>query len=201
MLLAVSEKVGVLPDALKAYMTEDTIGGYYPGDELDVDYEIWPMGSIFAIEGQILYSIVRALRPKQVLALGHYHGCSTMHLFTAIQRNIADGDEGKLIVVDSNLHSTFESELVEWVESFAQDYEMPMRRVGLVFEDLDHQTKTVKAVIKQFKDRAKKNAFLISHDALHRTTGEAVQAAYADCDGLLLDLPPSDCGLALCQKS
>src|SRR4051812_37043725 len=75
-------------EALVAYASEDVIEGWtYLG--------YWPGGSVWKEEGQILYALVRALRPKKIIECGTAAGCSATHMLSALAAN----QEGRLTSV------------------------------------------------------------------------------------------------------
>ena len=195
-------------DELITYANENTIGGYHSDRRL----EKWPIGSMWGVEGQILYTLIRATKPKVVVELGSLYGCSTAHILAALEANDNGGQlisvdnrssplehEGEQPVVSFDVdHEFIETDAVKWIEN-----EMPSRRVDFVFEDLDHRPETVKAIWKSAMDKIKKNAFIVSHDAMHYIVGDSVRqgilAAGADAIPYLIE--PSDCGLAIWRKS
>ena len=61
---------------LYQYAMSDTLGGYH----IDESQRRWPMGSLWGVEGQILYALVRILKPRRVVQIGGWVGCSAMHL-------------------------------------------------------------------------------------------------------------------------
>lgn len=184
-------------DKLITYATEDSVGGYHA----DPAQAAWPMGSVWAVEGQVLYALVRALRPALVLELGTYAGCSTSHIAAALDKN----RKGKLIAVD-NLHdgrdvSVKLGKRVEVVRAEAMDYlEGTTDTFDLIYEDLTHTRSLTAAVWRAGKVRLAKGGVMVSHDAMHLIVGEAVRNGIADAG---IDKPwlgliaPSDCGLAV----
>lgn len=79
---------GLNADELIAYAAEDTVGGRDTGN--------WSGMSVFAAEGQILYALVRALRPAQVVEIGVASGGTSTHILSALEAN----DHGVLYSVD-----------------------------------------------------------------------------------------------------
>ena len=58
-LARMADNYGLDAQQLIAYAAEDEIGGWtYLG--------YWPGGSIWAVEGKILYALIRAIQPEQV---------------------------------------------------------------------------------------------------------------------------------------
>src|SRR5688572_30441821 len=88
-------------DALISYAALDPHGGYH--DKYDDGF---PTGSVWRVEGQILYALVRAMMSTRtdrlffrLLELGTHHGCSATHIAQAIHDG---GGAGKLTCVDLN---------------------------------------------------------------------------------------------------
>ena len=69
------------------YINEDTIGGYP---------DKWPSGSIWGVEGQILYALTRILKPNTIIEIGTSIGCSTEHFLRALDMN----SKGRIYTID-----------------------------------------------------------------------------------------------------
>src|SRR3990167_10454525 len=80
-------------NALIAYAAEDLETGWDHGEGE------WPTGSIWQVEGQVLYALVRALKPARVLELGTWYGCSATHILQALEAN----GYGALLVLDNHV--------------------------------------------------------------------------------------------------
>lgn len=191
----------------------DNIGGYHP----DPEQATFPIGSMFGAEGQVLHALTYAIKPKAVVNLGVFSGCSVLHIATALARNY-DEDKRKnkahpvLYAVDKNLEQRNLDIInhpavinhVQWIEADATDYmenEIPSKRIDLVFEDLEHDTETTALVWKHAMAKVKKNGFVISHDAEHWLVGEAVRVGIM-LSGIkeapvMFTPAPSDCGFAI----
>lgn len=184
-------------DTLAEYAAEDDIGGYHT----DPKQAAWPMGSLWAVEGQVLYALVRAIRPTSVLELGTYAGCSTAHIEAALKKN----RKGNVVTVD-NLHDGREvtADLGKRVEVVREDAETYLKKTrttyDLIFEDLTHTTALTAAVWTHAPKRLADGGFLVSHDAMHYVVGEAVCAGIAQAgvsNPWLGLIAPADCGLAV----
>lgn len=182
---------------LHDYAAEDEIGGYHT----DPAQATWPMGSLWAVEGQVLYALVRALRPSNVLELGTYAGCSTAHIEAALKKN----RKGALVTVD-NLHDgkgidADTGKRVELVNEDAIDYLKKTRSsFDLIFEDLTHETDVTKAAWTYGPKRLEDGGVMVSHDAAHPIVGQTVRDAIRAAGtraALVLDIAPADCGLAV----
>lgn len=77
-LTLLAEKLALDAASIIAYAAEDHEGGRNAG------YDGW---SIDPDEGRLLYALVRALRPLQVLEIGVHEGASSAHLLTALDAN------------------------------------------------------------------------------------------------------------------
>jgi predicted O-methyltransferase YrrM len=76
--------------AFGRFAREDRHGGW------DHGAGTFPKGSIWRVEGQVLYALVRALRPRYVADLGTHAGASATHLVAAVEANRF----GRLVSVD-----------------------------------------------------------------------------------------------------
>lgn len=185
-------------DKLIAYAEEDTIGGYHSNPALSK----WPMGSMWEVELQTIYALIRATKPKQVLEFGSYHGCSTKHICEAIIKNGA----GKLTSIDIapavTLPTKYKSVLTQ-VRKDLFEYDFPLRpKVDFVIEDAMHTADMCEDVWGNFADRAKAGAFIVSHDAEHFIVGDIVKQGIgrvtSEFTSYLID--PGECGLAIWRK-
>lgn len=186
------------------FAAEDTIGGFHPDPAL----RKWPVGSMFAVEGQVLYALIRALKPKRVLELGRRFGCSTTHIAAALAANGA----GKVVSVDNNVHGDTELMIpkrlysrIELVNGDAFEYlRTHDESFDLIFEDLDHDRATTAAIAKDAKNgRLRAGGLLIVHDTVHFLVGEALRAGLQDAgiDAQHYLIEPSDCGLAIWKRT
>lgn len=184
-------------DKLAEYAEEDDIGGYHS----DAAQATWPMGSLWAVEGKILYALIRATRPSSVLELGTYAGCSTAHIEAALKKN----RKGSLTTVD-NLHDGKEiandtGKRVEVVNEEAIAYLKKTRTsYDMIIEDLTHERDQVTEAWTYGPKRLAEGGWMLSHDAMHFIVGQAVregiEAAGID-DALYLLTEPADCGWAV----
>lgn len=184
------------PADLIAYAAEDTIGGYHTNAALAK----WPMGSLWEVEGQVLYAVTRAMRPERVLEVGVYFGASSTHILAALAKN----KKGKLISFDiqgsqgdgppGELRKRW-----EFIQADSNDYlaKTPIT-ADLVFEDGYHDRigteRNLRTIMEIVRPR-----ILISHDAEHFTEGINVRGAWSAVFGdqyKTILIAPSDCGLA-----
>lgn len=196
-----ADRYGLDAENLINYAAEDSIGGYHP----DERQRKWEIGSIWGVEGQFIYALIRATKPKLVVELGSFKGCSANHIAQALYENGKDtGDKGKLICVDYDPQfkpvPPFKS-IIEIVKMDIADYleEMPSRRVDFVFEDTFHSVETTQMAWKTATEKVKKDAFVVSHDAAHWIVGKDVRLGIAQVveNVDIYDIDPSDCGLAV----
>lgn len=193
--------------ALKNYADEDPHTGW------DKGAGEWPIGSLWRVEGQVLYALVRALRPARALELGTGYGCSATHILTALQRNgtgtlhgvdnggdpTAVGQIGSRIPDD--LRSGFSASEMS-IEAFLET--PPDAGYDLIFEDGIHSPAQVFAVWERRDALLNPGGVLVSHDATHFIVGADVRGGIERAgvdDALYLSIDPSDCGLAVWRQS
>lgn len=161
------------------------IGGYNNG---------WPVGSIFANEGQRLYDLIREHKPKKVIEIGALYGCSTTWIATALR----DNGFGKLISIDHDPLAWSMFNMLEWGSIVtckiknALEYE---DECDILFEDGDHTTGFTETILKNIKAK-----IVIVHDYSHRLCDETVKPEFEKVLGVPDEIffePPSDCGLAI----
>jgi predicted O-methyltransferase YrrM len=203
-------------DALIEYAALDPHGGYH--DKYDDGF---PTGSVWRVEGQILYALVRALidsLPDKVvfhaLELGTHHGCSATHILQAIADS---GGGGTLTCVDLNgaAGNMIPSRLltfVEFVRGDMFDYlaQQKATTFDFILEDGSHNMEDVEKVWRAAWSLLKPGGVIISHDAEHfhiqsgTGVGQAVREGIARA-GFFGVVPPartykvspSDCGFAI----
>ena len=149
-------------------ITLSNIGGYHPDLEVRKTYAIdWPAGSIFANEGRRLYDLVRGLKPKLIVEIGGFHGCSTTWMAMAIKAN----KKGKIISIDNDLQrgewSMIPEELKEHIEFVTADAltcEVP-KDIDMVFEDGAHYPFFTRKIAERFKPEM----VFVSHDYFHKS--------------------------------
>jgi hypothetical protein len=150
------------PDELIAYTAEDQVGGR--------DDNSWPGMSVFAAEGQVLYALIRALKPAQVVEVGVDSGGTSTHMLTALERN----GEGQLYSVDINpeVGSKVPADLRNrWTLRIedALTVDLP-DRADVIFEDGSHELAFTRAILTRLK--ALNPRVILSHDYYtHETYG------------------------------
>lgn len=182
---------------------EDNIGGW----DADTHLYGWAAGSLWSVEGKVLYALVRALKPLLCVEFGTWHGCSASHIASALKAN----GVGKLICVD---HGGFGSvhiapDLLSYIEFKSADLfdylQSNLAACDFIFEDAEHLPDQVAAVwgAAVHDGLLANGGMIVSHDAMHYLVGENVQAgiAAAGIEGVLsILIEPSDCGLAVWRK-
>lgn len=184
---------------LLAYVAEDTIGGHHEVKALSK----WPVGSMWEVEAQVIYALIRAVKPNHVLEFGRNAGCSTTHIVAALHKN----GSGRLTSVDIGDKIKLSSKyrvIVNQVEADLYAYKWPSRpKVDFVVEDLLHTVRSCSHVWGAFADYASKGAWIVSHDSEHYIVGnrvkEGIEQVTSDYTSYLIE--PGKCGLAVWRKS
>lgn len=187
------------PDSLLPFANEDAIGGFDP----DENKRQWTVGSIFGVEGQVLYALVRALKPQHVLEIGGGTGCSGSHIARALRAN----DSGTLVSLDRGNTPQIlvdVKDLVEIRNDDAINYlaMLPDGSLDMIWEDADHSEQLCAAVGELAKSKLAPGGLLIAHDAAHFAVGGDVVRGY-DRAGLAHRVyltEPSDCGMLVWRK-
>lgn len=187
---------------LSAYAAEDSIGGYHSDPALSS----WYTGSLWSVEGKVLYALVRALKPECLLELGVHAGASTTHLRTAVQVN----QFGHVYSVDRQEGAGFDipAELLDYgtiTYDWALQYilRLPDASIDFAFEDLCHGAGEVYDVITALRPKLKPGALVVHHDSEHGDDGVQVKrgiemAGVVNWYSYLTE--PSDCGLAVWRE-
>lgn len=218
-LTMISLQVQADAQELIAYAAEDTLGGYH----MDAAQATFPMGSLWGVEGQILYALVRWLKPEKVVEIGGWAGASASHLALAVDRN----GGGKVISVDNNIENPrgavgyghgdlIPQTLRKWVELVNEEGRVWLNSqhpgsIGFIFEDADHSPGLVMELSRLALLKLKPGGILANHDAGHdqayypngattpstlaQNVHEGLMRAGAPFKAYLA--APSDCGLAI----
>ena len=213
-LQVIAHTFGFLPSEMIGYASQDPHGGYNSAYD-----DGFPSGSLWRVEGQALYAIVRALRPASILELGTWHGASATHLL----QGIADNAYGGLTCVDSRAYGNIEiggmipddlrSRLtldMQRIETFIPHALKEDWRYDLIFEDGMHDAEQVAFIWKHADKLLNPGGMIVSHDAMHAIAGEAIRAGiakagYVNGDGMgnsvmNVLIAPADCGFAIWRK-
>jgi predicted O-methyltransferase YrrM len=186
---------------------EDPHGGYHSAYD-----DGFPVGSMWRVEGQFLYALIRALKPLSVLELGTSHGCSATHIL----QSLSDNGIGTMDCVDNgsqvgvigdmipdylrervSIHPTSLENMINSVLDMEATYDV-------IFEDAMHTIEQVDYVWAMAGGILNPGGMIISHDAAHVLVGADVQkgiarAGYAD-RALTVLIEPADCGFAVWRK-
>lgn len=205
-------QVPVDPEALVKFAAEDSVGGW------DLDKGGWPTGSLWSVEGKVLYALIRALQPDVVVEIGTHRGCSTTHIATALSIN----DNGYVVSLDlapgvGDLIPVQLGEQISLTAANGVDWlgAQPDESIDIIYEDADHSAETSHDVALLAMRKLKPGGLLITHDAAHdyawlgdgsqissdvgATIRRGLEAALDD-QFRVYRTDPSDCGFALWQK-
>lgn len=198
------------------FAAQDPHGGYH------ADYDDgFPSGSLWRVEGQFLYALVRALKPRSVLELGTWHGASATHILQALHDNGVSGDTdgtldcvdnraygdiviGNMIPLDLRLYATIHAKsLEEFITDVTPSLDQGYR-YDFIFEDAMHTVEQVEIVWSAADRLLNPGGMIISHDACHPIAGSIIRegiarAGYADEARTVL-IEPADCGFAVWRK-
>lgn len=199
-LTLIADQLSLDPYTLETYALEDsTIGGYHS----DPKQAKWISGSLWQVEGKILYALIRTLKPMAVLELGVHVGASTTHLRAAIEANgygyvtSIDKWEGAGAGIPARLAS--HGKLV-FEDALTYIASLPDNTIDFVFEDLIHSESEVYDVITALRPKLRKGAVVVHHDSEHGDDGEKVRAGIRQAGvtgGKSYAIEPSDCGLGI----
>lgn len=198
-LTLIADQLSLNPVALETYANEDMIGGFHSSPQ----QAKWISGSLWEVEGKILYALIRALKPMSVLELGVHVGASTTHLRTAIEANgygyvtSVDkwGGAGAGIPARLKPHGklVFEDALT-YIKSLSDN------SIDFCFEDMIHSESEVYDVITALRPKLRTDAVVVHHDSEHGDDGDKVRAGIARAgvtDWKSYAIAPSDCGLGI----
>lgn len=175
------------------YASEDKIGGYP---------EKWPVGSIWEVEGKVLYAIVRCLRPKHIVEFGTRYGCSTAHIVSAMDAN-GIGRITTVDIVGNSLAQNMSSRIVSIRadgKSFSEKNSQP---IDIIFEDGPHTTDFTREVIHNCLPFINKGGVVMAHDVGHLSVGQDVSEGFRQAVGNFgsVLIKPSDCGIGYWKKT
>lgn len=196
----IAQQLDLPTDELAHYAAEDAVGGYEPGNPNTP----WSVGSMFGVEGQVLYALTRALKPRYVAEFGTHDGCSATHFLAALaQCNRAgaltsvDPWEGAGSRVPEGLRSEWHlvfTDGILWLE------QQPDASFDILFEDMMHSVEQVRDWWTVAQRKIKPGGLIISHDAGHFLVGNDVMQGIVEAGvsgARVYLIEPSDCGLAI----
>jgi predicted O-methyltransferase YrrM len=196
-LATLAAQLNLDPAALSAFAAEDHIGGF----NMDVNRRRWATGSIWEVEGKVLFALVRALKPEHVVEIGTWFGCGASHILEALALN----KRGTLTSIDTDPNAGSEiptSLRKRWKFIHARGQDAiaagQVAAADMVFEDAPHDIEETATILAAARDGLKPR-LIISHDGMHFNVGVNVREAYRrtfgqDPQAVLID--PSDCGFA-----
>ena len=187
----IGKRLGLSHADLLGYASEDSIGGFHT----DAAQRNWYVGSLWAVEGQFLYTLIRALKPDTVIEIGAFRGCSSTHILSALEANkngvliSIDVDEFAGSEIPANLRKRW-----QFIHGPAQEVLRQQRLTAqLVFEDGPHDDLTADILSAALTTQPK---LVLSHDGAHFLLGDMVRKAhqkvFGSCETILI--PPADCG-------
>jgi predicted O-methyltransferase YrrM len=199
-LTAIAAQLNLDAAQLIAYAAGDEVGGF----NFDASQSKWRGGSIWEVEGKVLYALTRALMPVQVAEFGTHEGCSATHILAALQHQAIgvlhsiDPWEGAGNRVPENLRERWSVHFhtgTEWLEK-EQDATFDM-----LFEDMIHGVDATREWWKVALRKIRPGGLIISHDAAHFNVGADVRQGIeeAGVNATVYAIEPSDCGLAIWQ--
>jgi predicted O-methyltransferase YrrM len=155
-------------------------------------------GSVMPGEGQLLYGLVRALRPAAVLEIGTAYGFSSIHIAAALRDN-GGGVLHTVEIADDRraqaMNNVARAGLAAWVEFHCE----PPTGVqfGFAFLDGEHTAEALRAYLGMVAPQLEPGAPVVVHDALWQ--GHLQVAFDAGWGGVVLP-HTSYAGLAILQK-
>jgi predicted O-methyltransferase YrrM len=171
----IAQDGGLNADELIAFAAEDKVGGRDTGH--------WSGMSTFEAEGQILYALIRSLRPERLLEVGVDSGGTTTHILSALEANGA----GHLDSVDIKAEVGIgvpESLRHRWTLHTGDALTIALPdQADFIFEDGEHSYDFTFNVLARLKDLNPR--MILSHDALTHLTygGFDVLRAFTDALG------------------
>jgi predicted O-methyltransferase YrrM len=180
---------------LAGYASEDLLLGGVEGN---------PFGTSYAVDGNLLYALVRELKPKRILEIGTDHGGSALHMASACKRN----QQGHIWTVDINPDSgdglinddaRWITQIIADASPWVADYDG--EPFDFIFEDGAHSEYQVHVVYENLPRILKPGGFILSHD-VSTGVGEAVlngiRKGGADMDHVHIVTPdPSPLGFSI----
>lgn len=181
------------------YASEDEVGGYIRGRKIKRNQKWSRIGSVWEVEGIVLYTLVRILQPKQIIEVGGFVGCSTANMLAAVEKNkvgcITSVDIKNRLSVSSKLVNSVVSDGVEFAKNFSGS-------VDFVFEDGPHTLEFTRDICKNLSEKLTPGGVITMHDVEHPVVGAAVlegaRQALGDVGHVLI--APSDCGIGYWRK-
>lgn len=165
----------------------------------------YPCGSMWGVDGRLMYALIRSLRPHVVVEIGTHVGCSATHIGSALKAN----GVGRLYTIDTDVNAgtMIAPEVTNYVTRVYADagtwLDNPPVQPDVIFEDGWHDTESVKRFWITGLNLLRDGGMMISHDAAHFEAGDRIRRGIheAGIDNALIVRPaPSDCGFAFYRK-
>lgn len=128
-------------------------------------------GGVMPGEAQLLYGLVRALRPDFVLEVGTSHGYSTLHFAAGCRDNqwgkvhTVEIHQGRYEDATRNIEQAGLSDWVEQHHSLLDDFPL-VEAFQLVFLDAGHTASEVKGYLNKINEYTNEDTLILIHDAL-----------------------------------
>lgn len=192
-----------MSESISLYQACDVLGQLW---ELDSNalfsYAIEDTFTGWQVEGQLLYALVRMLKPKRVLGVGACEN-SVNHLGLGLLHNqkghmdCVDAWQGDVQMIDEEVFpylTIHYQDLSDYISCYCASYD-------LIFHDALHTAEQTEMVWS--KVYLTSGGVFISHDKIHRLVSSTfMQGVYrAIYDPLIISVEPSDCGMALWRNS
>lgn len=195
-------------------------GTFYPAEDTYTGWDKgagqFHSGAIYGVEGQVLYSLVRALDAECVIEIGTATGCGSTHIAAALQLN----DNGLLHTVDIKgyggteipkgiindriitYHDTGKWLLSNWEYECQFTGSPPI--IDMLFDDGSHARDEVAKHARYARRLLKPGGVYVVHDVAHPSHAANVQDGLNDAglldDTLLLLIEPADTGIGVWRK-
>ena len=188
---------GIAEGELIHYAAEDTLLGGKEGN---------PVGTSYAVDGHLLYALVRYCKPERILEIGTDHGGSAKHMAAACQRN----GKGHVTTVDNNPASgdgLTEGDR-EWITQEIADAALWIPRYegppfDFIFEDGSHSEFLCHLVYFNLPRILRVGGFILSHDVavgVRRAVLAGIKKGGVDMEHLHFITPdPSPLGFSIYQ--
>lgn len=193
-LTRIAQYIGIAPMTLyTAYELDHHFGARIDG---------WSPMSVTTDEGRVIYALVRALRPQNVLEFGTLSCCSATHILQAL----CDNREGNLVSIDiapleppgppQELYHRW-----HFVQANGITYNFGDYGCDLCFEDTSHTHDSTRKLCRRALDLGAK--LVIVHDAANQTSGKEVCRGLGEIFSryLIVEPGPDSLGLAICKRS
>ena len=152
---------GISENDLIRYAAEDTLLGGVEGN---------PLGTSYAVDGHLLYAMVRYLKPKRILEIGTDHGGSAKHMAAACERN----GVGHVWTIDINPDTGdgLTEDDAPWITQWKADAALWVLNehepFDFIFEDGAHSEFLCHRIYEYLWKLLNPGGFILSHDvSLH----------------------------------